>query len=473
MSSWARFIEGVWFASMLSTEGQSLTHLPWLLESSTPSEAKGGSSKDLHLLIDLSLALAAGVTFSLPLTWVVVGLLSWALFGHATGLYKGQRQWSLLQVPYEILKCSALLVLALGAVSWFVGQQGVFAEALLPSWAIAAVAMGSWRCIMFEPFSHLSLQRTVVVGGGAEYRSLALFCERHPHLGLEVVGHVVAESPALPSAYLLGTVGALAEVIRRERVDALVVANPSPQELRQLVGASINPLPLIWAADLLAEEEGKIPLAWVHEGWVLGLSLNLGRNAYVAAKRVLDLALASIGLVVTALLLPGIYLGLKLWGGQGPLVYSQVRAGHLGRPFTIHKFRSMVPNCEQGGAAWAAENDPRVTRFGSFLRASRLDELPQFWNVLKGDMSLVGPRPERPELMSIIGLSVPHFHRRCLVKPGLTGWAQVNMAYTASVEDAAKKLEYDLFYIRRCSLFLDLSILLRTVWVMVGRIGSR
>jgi lipopolysaccharide/colanic/teichoic acid biosynthesis glycosyltransferase len=157
----------------------------------------------------------------------------------------------------------------------------------------------------------------------------------------------------------------------------------------------------------------------------------------------------------------------------GPALYHQQRVGLHDRPFTLHKFRTMRVDAEAGtGAVWAKEDDPRVTRVGRFLRRSRLDELPQFWNVLNGDMSLVGPRPERPEFVSDLTRQIPFYGQRHVVRPGLTGWAQVRYSYGASVEDAMQKLQYELYYIKNMSMALDLYVIAETVKTIVVRRGS-
>ena len=157
----------------------------------------------------------------------------------------------------------------------------------------------------------------------------------------------------------------------------------------------------------------------------------------------------------------------------GPALYQQDRVGLNGRTFILHKFRSMRRDAEAGGPRWAAEHDPRVTRLGRWLRLTRLDELPQLVNVLAGEMSLIGPRPERPHFVEQIVRAVPHFNQRVAIKPGITGWAQVNYPYGATIEDAREKLAYDLYYIRNRNLLLDLRILLTTILVVIHRKGAR
>ncbi len=198
--------------------------------------------------------------------------------------------------------------------------------------------------------------------------------------------------------------------------------------------------------------------------------LILHNSPNLVAKRLLDLAVASTALILTLPLWPLLALLIRL-DSRGPALFRQTRVRRHGELFTIYKFRTMCLDAEKDGAQWAAVDDPRVTRLGRLLRLTRLDELPQLWNVVKGDMSLVGPRPERPEFVEHLSRSIPFYDQRHLLPPGLTGWAQILYRYGASEEDARHKLAYDLYYIRNMSLSLDLEILLRTVPLLMR--GSR
>jgi sugar transferase (PEP-CTERM system associated) len=190
-------------------------------------------------------------------------------------------------------------------------------------------------------------------------------------------------------------------------------------------------------------------------------------------KRVMDVALSSIGLVLASpfMLLTAIAIALD---SDGPVLYSQDRVGEGGRQFTVYKFRSMRVDAEQGGTPqWARDGDDRVTRVGRFIRTTRLDELPQLWNVLRGNMSFVGPRPERPFFVEQLAMEIPYYMQRLAVKPGVTGWAQVKYQYGSSVEDAMEKLRYDLYYIKHLSIALDLSIVFDTVKVILFGRGAK
>lgn len=203
---------------------------------------------------------------------------------------------------------------------------------------------------------------------------------------------------------------------------------------------------------------------------VQSVDLSSPSLSYLVAKRSFDLIVALFATVVTIALLPVIALAIKA-DSPGPVFYGQRRVGQHGREFQIIKFRSMRTDAEQNGAVWAQEGDPRVTRVGRFMRRARIDELPQLWNVIRGDMTLVGPRPERPEFTSILQSELPGYAHRHSVKPGLTGWAQIRYRYASSVQDTGKKLEYDLYYVTHRSLLFDIKILFLTIPVILHMRG--
>jgi exopolysaccharide biosynthesis polyprenyl glycosylphosphotransferase len=207
---------------------------------------------------------------------------------------------------------------------------------------------------------------------------------------------------------------------------------------------------------------GEVPVHCIDERGMFGTGFDVGSLHTGLVKRPLDAGLALLGLIAGAPLMLVCALLVKLTS-NGPIIYKQVRAGRYGRPFYIYKFRTMCVDAERNGAMWAGVKDVRVTPIGKFLRKTRFDELPQLWNILRGDMSLVGPRPERPEFIEQLRQQIPHYDLRHLVPPGLTGWAQVRFRYGSSIEDAQQKLAFDLFYVRHCSLTFDAAICLRTL----------
>jgi exopolysaccharide biosynthesis polyprenyl glycosylphosphotransferase len=221
------------------------------------------------------------------------------------------------------------------------------------------------------------------------------------------------------------------------------------------------------------EYTGKIAVENLRPSWLIFSSGFKKSRLLSASKRFLDITLASIGLVVGLPLMALVALAVRLTS-HGAVLYHQRRVGQHGRIFTVHKFRSMRPDAEvESGPVWASKaGDTRVTPIGSWLRRTRFDELPQLWNVLRGDMSLVGPRPERPEFVTDLTRQIPFYGQRHIVRPGLTGWAQVRYTYGATTEDALQKLQYDLFYIKNLSLALDLFVMASTVKTVVMRKGA-
>lgn len=215
---------------------------------------------------------------------------------------------------------------------------------------------------------------------------------------------------------------------------------------------------------------GELPIDAIDERGVLGSGFNIGSFQSGLVKRPVDVILAAFGLLLGAPLMLAVALLVRLTS-PGPIIYKQVRVGRYGRLFWIYKFRTMRSDAETDGAVWAKRGDSRITPVGKFLRKTRFDELPQLWNILIGDMSLVGPRPERPEFVEELRRHVPHYDLRHLVQPGLTGWAQVRFRYGASIADSQRKLAFDLYYVRHCNLAFDAAIWLRTLAAMAK--GSR
>jgi exopolysaccharide biosynthesis polyprenyl glycosylphosphotransferase len=262
----------------------------------------------------------------------------------------------------------------------------------------------------------------------------------------------------------------------RERLRAIVIPGTRddlPVAVRLgLVHANLLGARILREVDLIEEVEERIPVLAVDTWWLIERELQPGAVSAgeQVFKRSLDLLVAVPLLVALLPVLLATAVAVRLTS-RGPALFTQIREGLGRRPFTIYKFRTMRIDAEAGGARWATANDPRVTPIGGFLRKSRLDELPQLWNVIRGDMSLVGPRPERPEFNRMLCDRIPWYDLRHLARPGLTGWAQVRYPYGASVEDAIAKLEYDIYYLRHASPAFDLRILVRTIAVVLGLRG--
>ncbi|MGL5074723.1 MAG: sugar transferase [Waterburya sp.] len=242
----------------------------------------------------------------------------------------------------------------------------------------------------------------------------------------------------------------------------------SQKMIREIMDMRLKGVYVYNLADFCEQFWQKIPPAYIQDDWFAFTSgFNILHNRINAKlKQIIDFLVAGVMLIVTLPITIPVAIAIKL-NSPGPIFYSQVRTGLNGKKFRVYKFRSMYQNAEAKGIQWAKEKDPRITPVGAFIRLTRIDELPQLWNVFKGNMSLVGPRPERPEFDLQLREEIPYYDVRYLVKPGITGWAQVCYPYGASVEDAYQKVAYDLYYIKNYSLFLDLAIAFKTLRVVI------
>lgn len=274
--------------------------------------------------------------------------------------------------------------------------------------------------------------------------------------------------------YVLDDVDSLDECLSRTW-SGVVLATDDPMQdgdLNKLMRARLRGVRIYDLADFYDTFLFKIPVLYLQDAWFAlshGFDL-LHQNTQLRIKRVADCALAGVLLVVCAPIMIIVAILIRL-DSRGPIIYSQTRTGTNGKEFRVHKFRTMVEDAEKNGAQWAAHNDSRVTRVGRILRAMRVDELPQAWNVLKGEMSFIGPRPERPDFDREFVQKIPYYDLRHLIKPGITGWAQIQYPYGASLEDAREKLQYDLYYIKNYSVFLDFAIAVKTMRVILFRRG--
>lgn len=274
------------------------------------------------------------------------------------------------------------------------------------------------------------------------------------------------------AARILGRTADLVDIVRRGRPELVVCSSPRVRTntVGRLLDAGVTSVRVLDSLEFSELAFRRVTSRPIRPSWFAGV-LDIEAKHYSArVKRVFDATFAAAALLLS---LPLFLVIASLVRLSGPVFYRQVRSGEGGELFEMVKFRTMIPDAEQGVAVWAAENDPRVTRVGRFLRRSRLDELPQLWNVLRGEMSIVGPRPERPEYLEALRKEVPFWSRRHLLKPGITGWAQVHLAYTDDVSGAASKLSYDLYYLKHRSLALDFVILLKTFRVMLSGSGAR
>ena len=363
---------------------------------------------------------------------------------------------------------------------WFpdlIVGRGVF---VIAAFLIISVLLG-WR-VLFEWTSRQvgPRERLLLVGTSDAAVSLARELYQRVELGVEIVGFIDPD-PARVGAPVLnpGVIGAIEDIpaiVRARGVDRVVVSLSEARgrlPMDKLLEMKLEGVTFDHLASVYEQYTGKIAIDNLRPSWLIFSEGFRKSRLQDGLKRALDALSAVIGLMVALPIMLLVAVAVKTTS-RGPVFYHQSRVGQRGRVFVVHKFRSMREDAEKGtGAVWATKQDKRVTRVGRFLRLTRLDELPQLWNVLRGDMSLVGPRPERPEFVSSLTKDIPFYGQRHTIRPGLTGWAQVRYTYGASVEDALEKLQYDLFYIKNRSLALDLFIIAKTVKTVLMRQGAQ
>jgi exopolysaccharide biosynthesis polyprenyl glycosylphosphotransferase len=356
---------------------------------------------------------------------------------------------------------------------------------------LATISVPVWRLLWAILLSQPTFQeRLLIVGAGDSGTRLARELARTPQRGnpyagsgFQVVGFV-DDDPAksanrIEGLPILGNRHDLTQLVRDHDVDIVVVAicnTPQihPQLFQAMLECREQNVRVEPMTNLFERLTGRVPVEYAGNDLYVVMPLNdsATRRVFEACKRLIDLVATSFGCLLLVMIAPVVALANAIWC-PGPLFFRQVRVGQRGKLFSLLKFRSMIPEAEKGcGAVWASENDDRVTPVGRFLRKTRLDELPQAMNILKGEMSLVGPRPERPEFVADLVKTVPFYQARHAVRPGLTGWAQVRYRYGNSVEDSLVKLQYDLYYIKRQSFYLETSILVKTAAVMLRGEGQ-
>ena len=341
---------------------------------------------------------------------------------------------------------------------------------------IAFLFVAAWRFAAQSVMARRGASRVLFFGLSREVVELADFLKQNPQLGYITAASMTAgeeEAPENPPFKIFSFNHHLRHIIQDERIE-LIVASSEIKKSEALVRMLFQAVPLgVPVIDFISFYEsvtGKIQVSLVGEAWFLENLVGVKKNYYEFFKRAVDL-LTTAALGVPALaLFPFIALAVKI-DSAGPIFYKQRRVGRDGKEFSLVKYRSMTKDAEKMDWRKGGSTDPRLTRVGAILRKSYLDELPQIINVFRGEMSFVGPRPERPEFVRELKEKIPFYEIRLLVKPGITGWAQVNMENDASVEDAMEKIQYDLAYIKNRSVWLDVTIALRTIMTMLSRSG--
>ncbi len=412
---------------------------------------------------------------------------AWELFGFAAtmltamiavGVYNAESLRSLRYAGARLLVAVSLGTIALSFLDWVINGAYFWRSTLAYAMAISIGMLVANRLIVGGILGAQAFRRRVLVlGAGKRAQRLRQLGDR-PESGFVIVGYIgMSDSkPAIEEAISRNAIHNLTRFVENLGVSEVVLAleerrNALPlQDLLRIktAGVHVNDF-----SSFIERETGRVDLDTVNPSWLIfSDGFSSGRAVSSVAKRMFDIT-ASLLLLLITLPVIAVFASLVKIDSRGPAFFRQTRMGLYGQPFDLVKLRSMRTDAEAAGAQWATANDPRVTRIGRFIRKVRIDELPQAWSVLKGEMSFVGPRPERPEFVADLENKLPYYAERHMVKPGITGWAQINYPYGASIEDARHKLEYDLYYAKNYTPFLDLLILLQTLRVVLWREGAR
>lgn len=404
--------------------------------------------------------------------FVVTGLV--LLCSHWFDLYDTARLNTKGELYFRLLMVPGLLAFALAGVSYLRPDLLLGGGSSALGLLIVTFALFGWR-IGYGWLVQLPIlvERVYVLGTGERAQRVVQGLRKDPEIGVEVAswtgkleGAVTRESVA---AHLM-------EVVKKQKIHRVIVAMPDRRgtiPMQELLQLRMQGVKIEEAATWLEKISGKIEVENLYPSWLV-FSQGFRRSApFMVIRRMISIGISLVGLILAAPLIPLIMLAIRL-ESPGPVFYTQTRVGKGGRVFKVVKFRTMRQDAEAAnGPQWAGDGDPRVTRVGKFLRSSRLDEIPQLWCVLKGDMAFVGPRPERPEFIDWLSTEIPYYGVRHMVRPGLTGWAQVKYKYGSTIEDAREKLQYDLYYIKNASIGFDLLIMFLTVKIVLLRRGAQ
>jgi sugar transferase (PEP-CTERM system associated) len=415
---------------------------------------------------------------------VLAGSVVFAVLGIvsliAVGLYSTRQRTDLTGVAVRVVAGISAAVVLSALVYYFLPNSGIGRRTLFMAALLGFVTSMAVRVVFERVFEdELFKRRVLVFGAGRRASTLLALRRRSDTRGFRLIAFVAAEGeePVVPDGRLVRRPPDLFRWAKEQQVDEVVIAMDDRRRdfpMEELLECRLAGIDVLELATFLERETGKVRLDVTNPSWIV-LGEGFRESPLLQAiERIFDI-LASLVLLLPALpLMLVTAIAIRLEDGlRAPVFYRQSRVGRYNQPFQILKFRSMCQNAEEEGAVWALPRDPRITRVGAFIRKTRIDELPQLINVLRGDMSFVGPRPERPEFVDELAKSVPYYRSRHAVKPGITGWAQLCYPYGASDHDALEKLQYDLFYVKHRSLIFDLAIVLQTVEVVLWGKGAR
>ncbi len=426
---------------------------------------------------------------ALPSGDVLVGAAAFAAFMALLYSFVGLYRQGAIRVSLRAMLGRGLVALFMGTLLAYgflqvEGNRDYGLLLLLYSVPVMAAGVVAVRAIgYFARRAAVGARRVLIVGTGPEAQSVAAELAAGGGGHHTLVGFYPASSDSeqamyampLPPVFPAGM--SIDEIVRQHRVDEVIVAVREQRgggvPMDQLLACRIRGIPVLDLAGFFERAKGEVPTDSLKASWLVYGHGFVQDGVRTAVKRAFDLVMSSLLLVIASPIMVLTAIAIRL-DSRGPIIYRQERVGLGGLPFMCLKFRSMTADAEKDGVArWATKNDARVTRVGAFIRKCRIDELPQLISVLRGEMSLVGPRPERPSFVKQLQSEIPFYDIRHSVKPGVTGWAQVRYSYGASVEDARRKHQFDLYYVKNHSLFLDLLVLIETVSVVLFREGAQ
>ncbi len=388
-------------------------------------------------------------------------------------LYEPDLLFDRREIYFRIVLALGCVCLLVALVLYFYPEFNITGEVF----PLALVLLGLVLCLWRRFYAWVAArsvfrERVCVLGHGARAQFIADTLRRRKDLGMDVVGcHYAMDGEQMASAE---------EAVKslfglKQPVNHIVIAMEDRRgglPMTDLLALKLRGTMVEEDTQLLERLTGKIQLDGLRPSSFLYAEGFRVKPSQQFTRRVASMLAAALGLLLFAPFFPLVMLLVRL-SSPGPIFFRQVRVGEAGRQFTVYKFRTMRQDAEAAGAKWASKNDPRVTRFGLFMRKTRVDEVPQLWNVLRGDMGFVGPRPERPEFVPWLAEQLPFYNLRHIIRPGLTGWAQVRYGYGATLEESREKLEYDLYYVKHASLGFDLLIMFETIKIILRRRGAQ
>lgn len=405
------------------------------------------------------------------LTLTIVTLL----FSYYFDLYEPQRISARWEIYFRLLLVLGFLSFLLSAITYVFPEADIAHYVLLLGLAFLTAALVAWRSayewiIGREMFR----ERVYVLGAGERAQTIVQTLRTRRDAGMEVIGwdEQSFDKTQRKDAFATALESFLGPKPKVDRVIVAIEDRRGELPVRELLKLRFNGVVIEEAGTLLERLSGKLQLDGLRPSTFIYSEGFRIRPSQQIARRIVSTLAAAFGLLLFLPFFPIVALLVKL-SSPGPIFFKQTRVGLAGRTFSVYKFRTMAQDAEAGGAKWATKNDPRVTKIGMYMRKTRIDEVPQLWCVLKGDMGFVGPRPERPEFVPWLSEQIPYFDLRHMIRPGLTGWAQVRYGYGSTLAESREKLEYDLYYIKHMTLGLDLLIMFETIKTILRRRGAQ